>query len=173
MKWKKVALAVTAALTGGVIAMALLGHKVVHTEIVVPAPPQAVWAVLTDPAGYAEWNPILVRAEGEYRAGQQIRYRMRDEAGKESDITSTVIALDPPRAIEQFGGMRGVLTFEHRWRLEPVEGGTRVVQHEAYRGIGVWFWNPSGVERQYRQANEALRARVLKTQAAGQPAAEP
>ena len=40
-KW----VAVIAALTGvSVMALALLGHKVVHTEIVIPASPAEVWS---------------------------------------------------------------------------------------------------------------------------------
>ena len=51
-----------------------------------------------------------------------------------------------------------------KWLLEPVDGGTRVIQHEEYRGIGVWFWDASWVEPAYTQANEALRDRVLQIQ---------
>ena len=58
--------------------------------------------------------------------------------------------------LNQFGGLRGVLTFDHTWRLEPVAGGTRVTQHEEYRGIGVWFWDPAWVEEAYRDALVAL-----------------
>ncbi|MEO1269725.1 MAG: SRPBCC domain-containing protein [Myxococcota bacterium] len=158
----KLAVASVGALAVGGIAMAWLGHKVVHTEVVIPASSEAIWAVLTDPTGYAAWNPILVRAEGEYREGTTLRYRMRDESGKESDITATVVGLEEHHSIQQHGGIRGVLTFDHTWRLESVEGGTRVVQHEEYRGIGVWFWDPSGVERLYQRANEALRTRVVE-----------
>lgn len=146
--------------------MALLGHKVVHAELVIPAPPEAVWAVLTDAEGYAEWNPIFVRVEGEYREGAQMHYRMRDNKGKESDVESRIVALTEQRLLNQFGGPRGILTFDHRWELEPVAEGTRVVQHEEYRGIGVWFWDPSWVQVAYQNANEALRDRVA--QLAGQ-----
>jgi len=41
----------------------------VHTELGIPAAPEAIWAVLTDASGYEHWNPILVKAEGEYREG--------------------------------------------------------------------------------------------------------
>ncbi len=148
----------------GVIAMALLGHKVVHTEIVVPAPAEAVWGVLTDPAGYAEWNPIFVRVEGEFREGAEMHYRMRDHTGKESDVTSKVVRFAEQQLLNQFGGLRGILTFDHTWQLEPVEGGTRIIQHEEYRGVGVWFWDASWVKPMYQRANEALQARVLETQ---------
>ena len=163
-KWNKWFSALAGAFAMGVIAMALLGHKVVHTEIVVPASTEAVWSVLTDPVGYADWNPIFVRVEGEYRQGADMRYRMRDHKGNESDVKSKVVRLEEQQVLNQFGGMRGILTFDHTWRLEPVEDGTRVIQHEEYRGVGVWFWDASWVAPMYQRANEALRARVLETQ---------
>ena len=54
------------------------------------------------------------------------------------------------------------MTFDPTWSLEPVDGGTRVTQHEEYRGIGVWFWDYSWVESAYARANEALKKRVLQ-----------
>ena len=39
-------------------------------------------------------------------------------------------------------------------------GGTRVIQHEEYRGIGVWFWDPKAVEVAYQQSLVNLKARL-------------
>ena len=47
-------------------------------------------------------------------------------------------------------------------RARRLDGGTRVVQHEEYRGLGVWFWDASWVEPAYSKANEALRDRVAQ-----------
>ena len=140
---------------------ALLGQRVVHTEIEIPAPPAEVWAVLSDAAGYAEWNPVIVRVEGEYREGASLSNTVRESPDKESVMTSKVIRFAPERELNQFGGVRGILTFDHQWLLEPIDGGTRVVQHEEYRGIGVWFWDAGWVEPAYSRANEALKQRVL------------
>jgi len=41
----------------------------VRTEIVLEAPPESVWAVLTDLDAYAEWNPQTVRASGVVSVG--------------------------------------------------------------------------------------------------------
>ncbi|MEW8525615.1 MAG: hypothetical protein AB2552_21490 [Candidatus Thiodiazotropha endolucinida] len=45
--------------------------------------------------------------------------------------------------------------------LRPTENGTRVIQHEEYRGISIWFWDYSWVEPTYQKANEALKNRVI------------
>lgn len=155
--------------------MALLGHKAVHTELVIPAPPDAVWSVLVDAVHYKDWNPVFVSVEGEYRKGARMSYLMRDASGKETAVTARVVKLIEEQELNQFGGIRGVLTFDHHWYLEPVGSGTRVTQHEEYRGVGVWFWDASWVEPAYARANEALRQRVLellKTGRSGEPNAE-
>ena len=60
------------------------------------------------------------------------------------------------------------MTFDHTYLLEAVEGGTRVTQHEEYRGIGVLFWDASWVEPAYSKVNEALRDRVAQLKERGQ-----
>jgi len=145
--------------------MAFTGHKTVHTEILIEgASSEEVWAVLATSEDYPKWNPIFVKIEGKHAEGTILKYRMRDAEGKESDVEATVVEMSRPKKINQFGGMRGVLTFDHVWRLEQVEGGTRVIQHEEYRGIGVWFWDPGWVEDAYNKANENLKVRVLHLQ---------
>jgi uncharacterized protein YndB with AHSA1/START domain len=37
----------------------------IETEILINADIEHVWAVLTDYAAYADWNPYLVRVDGE------------------------------------------------------------------------------------------------------------
>jgi len=160
-KWKKTLLG------GGIfgvllMALSFFGCGSVHTSIVIPASPENIWSVLTDPAGYSEWNPVLVPFEGELRQGETVMYRMTDHNGKTSEVEATVIEMVERKTLNQFGGMRGILTFDHSWTLEEVEGGTRVTQHEEYRGIGVWFWDYSWVEVAYSRANEALQKRVLQ-----------
>ncbi len=144
----------------GVGALALTGHKTVHTELVVPATPTEVWAVITDASSYAAWNPVFVKVEGSYEVGSTMQYAMKDASGNTTDVTSTVVRSEPGVELNQFGGMRGVITFDHHWILEPVDGGTRVTQHEEYRGLGVWFWDPSWYEGAYGRALVGLRERL-------------
>ena len=140
--------------------LTLTGAKSVHAERVIPHRPEAIWAVLMDADGYGDWNTVLVHAEGAFEEGRTMRYRMRTGDGGTTPVESVVTRLVDGREIHQFGGTRGVLTFEHTWRLEPAPGGTRVIQHEEYRGIGVWFWDPASVEEAYRDGLAALEERL-------------
>ena len=146
---------------GAIMSISLFGCASVHTETVINATPSEVWAVLSDPSGYKEWNPVLVPLEGELRQGEKVNYAMTDSEGKTSEVKAKVIEVVPERKLNQYGGIWGIVTFEHTWELEPVDGGTRVTQHEEYRGVYVPFWDYSWVEPAYSSVNEALKARVL------------
>ena len=89
---------------------------------------------------------------------------MNQPDGKQSNVTAKVIKRVNEKVLNQFGGIPGILTFNHKWLLEPVDGKTRVIQHEEYRGVWVWFWDYSWVEPSYQKANEALRDRVVQLQ---------
>lgn len=134
-----------------------------HVESIIPAPPEKVWAVLTDNQAYPEWNPVFVEVQGAYAEGAKVLNRVRDPDGKFMEMTATVKALTKTRELRQTGGLPGVITFDHQWLLEPVEGGTKVIQHEIDRGFYLWFWNSDWIEPGYRSVNEALAARVQNT----------
>lgn len=146
---------------GGVV-LALLGAalggcKTVTVETVIRAKPATVWSVLSDAPGFARWNPVHVKVEGEFREGEVVRIHVKDGTGKVSAFPSTVRRLAPERALAQGGGVPGFLTFDHSFHLEAVDGGTRVVQREQFRGAGVLFADLDWVEDGYRRVNAALK----------------
>ena len=142
------------------LTLALTGRKSVRAELVIPASPASIWRVLMDTSGYRDWNPIFVSAQGVFKEGGTISYQMQIGDEPAVGVEPTVRQLEVEREINQFGGLRGVLTYNHTWRLEPMGEGTKVSQHEEYRGLYVWFWDPSPVERAYTQALVALQARL-------------
>lgn len=140
--------------------LALFARKSVRAELIIQADPGEVWAVLTDPASYPDWNPILVTVEGEFTEGATLSVGMKSPDGSVTEVKPTVKKLVPNSEINQYGGIPGVLTFDHTWKLAAAAEGTRVTQFEEYRGIGVLFWDPAWVEEAYRQANLNLRDKV-------------
>ena len=64
--------------------------------------------------------------------------------------------------MNQFGGYTGIITFDHHYILEKVDGGTKVIQREEYTGVYMNFWDASWVEPAYGRVNEALRDEVIK-----------
>lgn len=140
---------------------ALLTRKEFHVEIIIAAPPQAVWEVLMDTAAYPDWNPTFVEVVGTYTEGAKVLNRVRDPSAEILEMSATVTTLEKARELRQSGGIPGVLTFDHRWLLEATQEGTKVVQHEVDRGIGLWFWKSDWIEPAYAATNEALKQRVL------------
>jgi hypothetical protein len=64
------------------------------------------------------------------------------------------------KKLKQAGGIPGFLTQDHTYLLEPVEGGTRLTQHEEFRGIVLIFWDTSWIEPAYQKSIENLRNMV-------------
>lgn len=136
--------------------MVFLPRKSVHAELVIAAEPARIWEVLVDPGSYPTWNPIFVSVEGEFHQGSTLAVVMRSPDGSATDVAPKIRKIVVNQELNQVGGLPGILTFDHTWLLEPVDGGTKITQHEEYRGIGVLFWDPSWVEDAYRTGNQAL-----------------
>jgi len=138
-------------------------RKTFHVETTVNTPPEAVWAVLMDTAAYPAWNPTVVHVGGEYEVGVALKTKVKDPDGKILEMTNTVVALERNSELRQTGGMPGIITYDHQWLLEPIEGGTKIIQHEVDRGALLWFWNSDWIEPAYLRASDALAEQVLQT----------
>ncbi|GIG70144.1 SRPBCC domain-containing protein [Phytomonospora endophytica] len=133
------------------------------TEI--PAPPEKVWAVLTDLGAWADWNPFIFETAGEFTVGSRLTLKMRDTEGSVMTFSPTVRAVDAPHELRWLGRliMPGIFDGEHRFELTAVEGGTRLVQSEGFRGLLVPFLRKRLQERtgpQFEAMNNALAERV-------------
>ena len=156
-KWVLIGIAIIAVL----MVLYLLGRKSVSTEVVIQATPNEVWSVLTDVAKVREWNQILIPLEGTLAKGNTLKYEFhQEEGGKPAVMEALVKAIEPEQLLNQQGGMQFLLTFDHKYILEPTDNGTRVRIEEYYRGIMVPFWNPQPVESAYHRLLLALKDRV-------------
>ena len=135
-------------------------RKSVRAEILIQAPPEEVWAVITDPTSYPEWNPIFVSYDGEFAQGNQIALQLK--MGESDPVSVQVEVKDfvPKQWIHQGGGILLILTYDHNWYLEALPEGTKVTQYEYYTGVYVLFWNPESARLAYEQGNKNLKARL-------------
>jgi len=138
----------------------LLGRKTFHAEITIDATPEEVWSVLTDVSNYAAWNPLLVPISGEIREGAEVEYRMTQPDGTQSVMKSRVGKVVALKELHQHAGITGILTAHHSYRLEPTQGGTRLIQHEVDNGVAMLFWDSSWVQPTYEEVNQALKRHV-------------
>lgn len=108
-----------------------------HTEIEIEAPPEVVWDILTDLAGYEDWNPFVVSSAGTAEVGERLTNRLDPPDGKAMTFRPKVTVVEPGRSFEWLGrlGVAGVFDGRHRFDLEASTTGTRFVQSEALSGL--------------------------------------
>jgi hypothetical protein len=99
----------------------------------IAAPPDAIWAILTDAPGYSDWNSGVVRLEGRLAPGEKLK--VTSEVNPKRAYPVKVTRFEPGRAMAWTGGMplglmKGVRTFS----LAPENGTTRFTLREEFTG---------------------------------------
>lgn len=144
------------------IILVFTGNKSVHHEITINAAPEKIWKALIEMDDYPNWNPVMELLEGKVQEGERVKYKFTQDKSTVSEIGATVIQVTPNELLNQKGGIPLVLTFNHKYLIEPVGNSTKLTIHEDYKGIGVNFWNPQPVEEAYKRLNFALKKKVEK-----------
>ena len=141
-------------------------RHVLHTEVEIAAPVDAVWETLTDLASYPDWNPFIVSAEGRVDEGERLTNRLQPPGGKAITFRPVVTVVEPAATLEWLGrlGLPGIFDGRHRFDLAPSpNGGTVVVQSEQFHGVLVRLLRRS-LDTQTRSGfvamNDALKERV-------------
>lgn len=113
------------------------GPKRLVTEVKIDATPEVVWDVLTDLDSYEKWNPHIREGSGTPEVGRTLELLMDVSEERQVTMRPTVTAASPGRAFEWLGhlGVRGVFDGRHRFELEPLNGGTRMIHSEEFTGI--------------------------------------
>jgi hypothetical protein len=102
----------------------------------------------------------LVPINGEIREEAKVEYQMTQPDGTQSIVNSTVEKAVAPKELHRHAGIPGILTAHRSYRLEPTQGGTRLIQHEVDNGVAMLFWDSSWVQPTYEAVNRAFRLRV-------------
>ena len=135
--------------------------KSYEATALIDAPPERVWAVLTDEGRYGEWD-AGARVEGRIAAGQRLKVTSEANPGRAFPVKVTEFA--PPRRMTWSGGIplglfRGVRTF----RLEPQgSGATAFTMREEYTGPLlplIWRTMPD-LQPSFTRFAEGLKARA-------------
>ena len=146
-----------AGILAALISLSLFTRRSVRASLTIKAAPEDIWKILTDTESYADWNPLHVAVEGEFEPGATMLIEMRNPDRSLSILSPRVIQVVPNQLINQTGGVRGALAYDHTWQLDPVDGGTRVTQREDYQGIGVLFLDDVWIAAAHRRALIQLR----------------
>jgi hypothetical protein len=141
--------------------------RTVTTTVELDAPPEEIWRVLTDTAGYSRWNPFITELHGNLEVGSRIDVRIAPPGGRAMSFHPTVTDLEPGRKLAWLGHLLipGLFDGAHSFTLEPLpDGRTRLVQSEMFRGLLVWFSGHllQNTEAGFTAMNEALRRQVTE-----------
>jgi hypothetical protein len=108
----------------------------ITATIEIAAPPEQVWAVLTDLASYPQWNPLFRKVSGQLSPGSRITLSSTHPVnGRIMTVKAKVLAAESPTELRWVSSLPGIMTGEHSFTLAPADGGTRLVQAETYRGL--------------------------------------
>lgn len=140
----------------------------IRTQALIPAAPEAVWAVLADFERYAEWNPLNLEAHGTAVLGAKIPMVFRNLASKTPGATIsqtvTLVTCDPGKALAWAGSVPLLFRGRHHFTLSPEGRGTRLLHGEDLRGLIPLTFSKAQIARDfvpaYEAVNVALAARV-------------
>ena len=110
-----------------------MATKSYESSALVQAPPDRIWGLITDAAGYPSWNPAVLGIDGRIAPGEKLK--VTSSANPSRAFPVTVSTLEPPRRMVWSGGMplglfRGVRTYT----LTPEGDATRFHMREEYSG---------------------------------------
>src|SRR4030088_112963 len=100
----------------------------------IQAPPEAVWAILTDAPGLSRWDSGVERVEGRIAPGETIKVFSKVSPGRAFPVK--VSDFTPGRTMRWSGGMPlGLFSGVRTFTLTPQgSGATRFQMREEYNG---------------------------------------
>lgn len=155
----------TALLTAGAFAYAETSKRPtrieIDTAITLPAPADAVYAVLADTASYPAWNPYHTRVHGPLKKGRKIRIDVEKPNGHALTVPARVLEMTPGKSLVWGGGVRGVFRGEHRFDLTALSPNcTRLDHTEVFAGLFVSYAELDAIKPGYKAMNTALLKRL-------------
>jgi hypothetical protein len=105
------------------------------TSVVIHAHPETIWALLTDAAGYKQWNSTVEKIEGRIAANEKLTVFARTAPGRGFLLQVTEFA--PPREMVWTSGMPlGLFNGARRYTLTPsAQDGVGFAMREEYSGL--------------------------------------
>ncbi|MDK2831193.1 MAG: hypothetical protein PWQ51_2142 [Methanolobus sp.] len=112
-------------------------HKIC-TDIVIEAPINEVWDLLTDFDNFETWNPFITKIKGKLELGSKLEVHLHPPGTKGIDMSPVITKVEPFNEFRWIGNLwvKGIFDGEHAFRLEELENGrTRLIQCERFKGI--------------------------------------
>ena len=141
--------------------------KRIHVCTDIEAPAETVWRIITDFAGYHEWNPMLSEVRTVLEEGAVVRFKAARPDGGQFKLKARITVKHEDSELVWKGGSDLLLSGEHYFRLHKLrDGGCRFEHGELFRGPLLPWVAPMLRDgaRVYQAMNEALRCMAESTQ---------
>ncbi|WUH96773.1 SRPBCC domain-containing protein [Spirillospora sp. NBC_00431] len=149
---------------GGLLAWGELDPHEVRTSVEISASADEVYGIITDFDSFPQWNPFIVKAEGEPKKGARLHNVLRDSDGGTMKFSPKVLKAEPGRELRWIGRMwiPGIVDGEHYFRIEPAGNGrVRLTQGERFSGALVPVAGGQlDMEDEFAAMNAAVKARA-------------
>lgn len=102
----------------------------------IAAPPERVWALLTDAPRFPAWNSTVTKLDGRIALGERLSLEVPTAPGR--TFRPKVTRLEPARIMEWTDGMAPMFKGARRFALTPTAtGGTEFEMEEVFTGLMV------------------------------------
>lgn len=99
----------------------------------IDAPPNKVWALLSDASSWTEWNPTIISLEGTIEVGEKVKLVSTVNPKRAFSLTVNTIE-EPSHMVWSDGMPLGLFKGVRTYRLTPDGDGTVFSMDEVYSG---------------------------------------
>jgi hypothetical protein len=138
-------------------------------ETLINAPPEVVWAILSDFKAFPEWNPFVVKIEGPMTVGARIKVAVQAPPGAEPmKFEPIVLIVDPNKEFKWRGKFLapGLFDGTHSFKLMATpDGGTQFIHGESFAGVIVPIFRgkmAADTALGFKAMDTAIKARAEK-----------
>ena len=96
-------------------------RREIATEIVIEAPAERVWQILTDFARFREWNPFLLKVRGRAAVGAWVAFVFEMPRGFFGAVCARIVTCDANKELRWVGRVPGLFRAEHYFVIERVD----------------------------------------------------
>jgi hypothetical protein len=111
--------------------------KEIEKSIVIDAPAEKVWDILTDFGNWEAWNSFIVKSEGEPVVGSTLTNTFNNK-GKHMVFKPTILKVEDNRELVWRGSLMipGLFDGTHRFSIENLSSGqVRFTNYESFSGL--------------------------------------
>ncbi len=137
----------------------IMAQKEIKTSIIIEAPAQDVWEVLTDFNSYELWNPFLTEMKGTFKEGDRVKI---NASGMK--FRPIILKNIPPEELRWKGKFlfNGLFDGEHSFKIIDNYDGTITFLHEEkFTGVLVGIFSKK-LDKETKSGFEKMNAALKK-----------